>query len=147
MALIHTSTYEPAIAFKSKHFNTIYRTLFHKMDVVYNRQRLETADDDFMDIDFSRVGSKKLVIIIHGLEGSSNSKYVTALAQISNQQGFDVAAVNMRGCSGETNRKLYSYHSGKTDDLAEIINYIEQSETYDAYYIVGYRLGGNLCLK
>lgn len=147
MALIHTSTYEPAIAFKSKHFNTIYRTLFHKMEVVYNRQRMETDDDDFMDIDFSRVGSKKLVIIIHGLEGSSNSKYVTALAQISNQQGFDVAAVNMRGCSGETNRKLYSYHSGKTDDLAEIIDYIEQSEAYDAYHIVGYSLGGNLLLK
>ena len=51
MALIHTSTYEPAIAFKSKHFNTIYRTLFHKIDVVYNRQRMETADNDFMDID------------------------------------------------------------------------------------------------
>jgi len=147
MALIHTSTYEPAIAFKSKHFNTIYRTLFHKIEVGFNRERMETSDGDFMDIDFSTVGSNRVVIIIHGLEGSSTSKYVTALSQISKEEGFDVAAVNLRGCSGETNRLLPSYHSGKTNDLAEIIDYIETSKTYKDIYIVGYSLGGNLLLK
>ena len=84
MALINGTTYEPQVAFKSKHFNTIYRTLFHRLEVAYQRQRMETSDGDFMDIDFSRVGSNKLIIIIHGLEGSSDSKYVTALSQISN---------------------------------------------------------------
>lgn len=147
MALIHTSTYEPAIAFKSKHFNTIYRTLFHKIDVGFQRERMETSDGDFMDIDFSTVGSKTVVIIIHGLEGSSTSKYVTALSQISNEEGFDVAAVNLRGCSGETNRLLSSYHSGKTNDLAEIIDFIETNKTYENINIVGYSLGGNLLLK
>ncbi len=147
MALIHTSTYEPAIAFKSKHFNTIYRTLFHKIELGFQRERMETSDGDFMDIDFSTVGSDSVVIIIHGLEGSSTSKYVTALSQISNEEGIDVAAVNLRGCSGETNRLLPSYHSGKTNDLAEIIDYIETSKTYKDIYIVGYSLGGNLLLK
>ena len=147
MALIHTSTYEPAIAFKSKHFNTIYRTLFHKIDVSFQRERMETSDGDFMDIDFSMVESKSVVVIIHGLEGSSTSKYVTALSQTSNEEGFDVAAVNLRGCSGETNRLLSSYHSGKTNDLAEIVDYIENSKTYEHIYIVGYSLGGNLLLK
>jgi len=147
MALINGTTYEPQVAFKSKHFNTIYRTLFHRLEVAYQRQRMETSDGDFMDIDFSRVGSNKLVIIIHGLEGSSDSKYVTALARISNEHEYDAAAVNLRGCSGEKNRKLYSYHSGKTDDLNEIIAYMEQSESYDSFYIVGYSLGGNLLLK
>ena len=137
MALIHTSTYEPAIAFKSKHFNTIYRTLFHKIDVSFQRERMETRDGDFMDIDFSMVESKSVVVIIHGLEGSSTSKYVTALSQTSNEEGFDVAAVNLRGCSGETNRLLPSYHSGKTNDLAEIIDYIETSKAYEHIYIVG----------
>ena len=147
MALIHTSSYEPAAAFKSKHFNTIYRTLFHKIDMGFQRERMETSDGDFMDIDFSTVGSKSLVIIIHGLEGSSQSKYVTALSQISNEEGYDVAAVNLRGCSGETNRLLYSYHSGKTNDLAEILDYLEGKKDYDSYHIVGYSLGGNLLLK
>ena len=147
MALIHTSTYEPVIAFKSKHFNTIYRTLFHKIDVGFQRERMETSDGDFMDIDFSTVGSKNVVIVIHGLEGSSTSKYVTAMSQISNEEGFDAAAVNLRGCSGETNRLMSSYHSGKTNDLAEIIDYLETKKTYENIYIVGYSLGGNLLLK
>ena len=88
MALIHTSSYEPSVAFKSKHFNTIYRTLFHKIDMGFQRERMETSDGDFMDIDFSRVGSKRVVVIIHGLEGSSQSKYVTALGRISNEEGY-----------------------------------------------------------
>ncbi len=147
MALIKASSYEPTLAFKSKHFNTIYRTLFHKINVVFERKRMETSDGDFMDIDFSKTGSSKLIIIIHGLEGSSSSKYVTAMSHISNERGYDVAAVNLRGCSGETNRNLYSYHSGKTDDLAEIINYLDHATHYDSYHIVGYSLGGNLLLK
>ena len=147
MALVHASSYSPGIAFKSKHLNTIYRTLFHKIDINYVRERMETSDGDFMDLDFSKVGSKKLVIIIHGLEGSSDSKYVTALAQISNEYGFDAVAVNLRGCSGETNRLLSSYHSGKTDDLAEILTYLEKNQVYDSYHVVGYSLGGNLLLK
>jgi predicted alpha/beta-fold hydrolase len=147
MAVIAESTYNPETLFKSSHFNTVYRTLFHKIEAVYSRQRMETTDGDFMDLDFSRIGSNKLLLIIHGLEGSSRSKYVLALSQIANEQGFDVAAINLRGCGGESNRKLYSYHSGKTEDLAEIINYIEQTESYASYHAVGYSLGGNLLLK
>ena len=147
MAVIDVSTYSPGVAFKSKHFNTIYRTLFHKIEVNFERKRMETSDGDFMDIDFSKTGSSKLMVIIHGLEGSSSSKYVTALSHISNKQGYDVAAINLRGCSGETNRNLYSYHSGKTDDLAEILSFLDHSEDYASYSVVGYSLGGNLLLK
>ena len=147
MAVIDVSTYEPSRAFRSKHLNTIYRTLFHRINVNFERKRMETSDGDFMDIDFSRTGSSKLMVIIHGLEGSSSSKYVTALSHISNNQGYDVAAVNLRGCSGETNRNLYSYHSGKTDDLAEILTFLDHSESYESYCLVGYSLGGNLLLK
>jgi predicted alpha/beta-fold hydrolase len=147
MAVLAESTYKPETLFKSSHFNTVYRTLFQKIEVMYDRQRMETLDGDFMDIDFSNVGSKKLVVVIHGLEGSSDSKYVTALTKVSNESGFDVAAVNLRGCSGEPNLHLYSYHSGKTEDLAEIINYFEETCDYSSYYIVGYSLGGNLLMK
>ena len=147
MALIAKSTYKPAPIFKSKHFNTIYRTLFQSIQVKYHRQRIETSDGDFMDIDFSRVGSKKLVIIIHGLEGSADSKYVTALAKVSNESGFDVAAVNLRGCSGAPNLHLSSYHSGKTEDLAEIISFLEATFDYTSFHVVGYSLGGNLLMK
>ncbi|MEL4455004.1 YheT family hydrolase [Lutimonas vermicola] len=147
MALVDASSYSPGFAFQSRHLNTIYRTLFHRIEVSYQRERMETSDGDFMDLDFLKAGSKKLVIIIHGLEGSSDSKYVTAMARISNEYGFDAVAVNLRGCSGETNRLLSSYHSGKTDDLAEILGYLEKNHLYESFHIVGYSLGGNLLLK
>ena len=89
MALISQSTYNPHLLFKSKHLNTIYRTLFHKIEVGFQRERMETSDGDFMDLDFSHVDSDRLVIIIHGLEGSSGSKYVTAMTQVANRAEFD----------------------------------------------------------
>jgi hypothetical protein len=115
--------------------------------VDYLRERMETSDGDFMDLDFSRIGSDKIVMILHGLEGSSSSKYVTAMTLVANQQGFDAVAINLRGCSGENNRKLYSYHSGKTEDLAEVLAFLEDKYPYKGYHIVGYSLGGNLLLK
>ena len=90
---------------------------------------------------------KKIVIIIHGLEGSSDSNYIKSLAKVLNQYPFDVVAINLRGCSGESNRKLYSYHSGKTDDLHTVINYVASHYSYDHIDLVGFSLGGNMILK
>jgi hypothetical protein len=142
-----TTTYNPQSIFKNKHFNTIYRTFFHQFSVSYSRERLETNDGDFLDLDFSNVGSHKIVVIIHGLEGSSNSKYVQSLSHVLNNSKFDTVAINLRGCSGEPNRLLSSYHSGKTDDLDAVLTYLENHFAYQEYYIVGYSLGGNMTLK
>ncbi len=141
------TSYNPQTIFKNKHFNTIYRTFFHQFDILYDRKRLETNDGDFLDLDFSKVNSNKIVLIIHGLEGSSNSKYVQSLSHILNRSKFDTVAINLRGCSGEPNRLLSSYHSGKTDDLDAVFNFLENHYSYDEYYIVGYSLGGNMTLK
>ena len=145
--ILENSSYQPNLPFKSGHFNTIYRTLFHKMEVSFERERMETSDQDFMDLDFTRTGSKKLVVILHGLEGSSQSTYMKALTLVLKEEAMDSVAVNFRGCSGEANRLLSSYHSGKTDDLAEVFNYLEKHHEYDEYFLVGYSLGGNLALK
>ena len=145
--ILEKSSYKPSLPFKSSHFNTIYRTLFHSIEVDHHRERMETADGDFMDLDFTRVGSKKLVVILHGLEGSSESTYMKALSLVVKEKGLDAVSVNFRGCSGEPNRLLSSYHSGKTADLAEVFDYLDKSHDYDTYYLVGYSLGGNMALK
>jgi len=147
MALLNNSTYDPKILFKSKHFNTIYRTLFHNFKINYQRKRMETKDGDFLDLDLSIINSNKIAIVIHGLEGSSNSNYVKSLTKVLNDNRFDVVSINLRGCSGEPNRLLSSYHSGKTDDLAEVISYIESQFDYEEFHMVGFSLGGNLILK
>ena len=145
MPLLATD-YTPPFLFKNRHFNTIYSSLFRRIEPVsFKRKRIETSDDDFLDIDFIENGSKKIVILCHGLEGSSDSKYIQATAKLLSKNGYSIAAMNYRFCSGEINRQLITYHSGKTDDLHAVINYVLPH--YDSVYLVGFSLGGNLILK
>lgn len=141
------SDYTPSLLFKNKHFNTVFRTFFTKQTVNYKRKRLELEDGDFIDLDFSSVNSDTIVIALHGLEGSSKSKYIIGITNYLNKQNIDVVAVNFRGCSGKPNRLLQTYHSGKTDDLHAIITYINAIFKYKQIVILGYSLGGNITLK
>ena len=147
MALITNNSYYPQFLFRNKHFNTAYRTLFHRLKINYKRKRLITWDNDFIDLDFASVNSDKVVILLHGLEGSSDSNYIKSSVAVLNDQNFDVVVLNLRGCSGEPNHLLKSYHSGKTDDLKEVISYLETENFYKEISIVGFSLGGNITLK
>jgi len=147
MALVENSSYNPKFYFKSKHFNTVYRTLFQNFNINYQRKRLELDDGDFLDLDFSIVNSNKIAIVIHGLEGSSDSNYVKSMTRVLNENNWDVVAINLRGCSGEPNRLLMSYHSGKTDDLKYVIHYLEKEYNYEIFGLIGFSLGGNVTLK
>ena len=145
MPLIETD-YKPPLFFKNRHVNTIYSSLFRKTKPLsFKRKRIETLDEDFLDIDLIENGSRKIVILCHGLEGSSDSKYIQATAKLLSLNGYSVAAMNYRFCSGEINRQLVTYHSGKTDDLHNVINFVLPN--YDSVYLVGFSLGGNLILK
>lgn len=147
MSIIKNNNIKPNFFFKNKHINTIYRHFAYKQNIVYKRERINTHDDDFIDLDISSIKSKKLIIAIHGLEGSSHSNYIQSLVHKANSCKYDVIAINLRGCSGEPNKKLSSYHSGRTEDLWDIIQHINRQYLYEELSIVGYSLGGNLTLK
>ncbi len=142
-----TSDFSPTIPFRNGYFNTMYRALFMKNTHEYQRKRITTWDHDFMDLDFSFVGSKTLVLLIHGLEGSSKSTYMISTSKHLNKIGLDTICLNLRGCSGEDNLLLGSYHSGKTEDVDFIINHLLKNYTYENIIIIGFSLGGNLTLK
>ena len=144
---VFTSDFSPTLPFKNGHFNTMYRPLFMKDKVSYQRKRITTWDNDFFDLDFSVIGSKTLVLLIHGLEGSSESKYMTSSSIHFNNKGLDVVCFNLRGCSGEDNLLLSTYHSGKTEDVDFVVNHLLDSYNYENIVIVGFSLGGNLTLK
>lgn len=144
---ILTSDFNPSLPFKNGHFNTVYRPLFVKETCNYKRKRITTWDDDFIDLDFSKVNSNTLAILIHGLEGSAESKYMISTTNELNQKKIDTVSVNLRGCSGEDNLLLGTYHSGKTEDVAFIVNHILTSYNYENIIIIGFSLGGNLTLK
>ncbi|TMM31330.1 alpha/beta fold hydrolase [Polaribacter aestuariivivens] len=144
---ILNSDFSPTLPFKNGHFNTMYRPLFMKDTCDYKRQRITTWDADFIDLDFSLVGSKTLAVLIHGLEGSSESKYMASNSNYLNSKGIDTVCFNLRGCSGEDNLLLATYHSGKTEDVKFVIEFLLKNYNYENIVLVGFSLGGNLTLK
>jgi len=141
------SNYEPLFLFKNRHLITSYKTFFTNQAISYKRERIYTDDNDFLDLDFSLMNSNSLVILCHGLEGSSKSKYIISACTYLNSQNFDCLAVNFRGCSGTYNNNIYSYHSGKTDDLNTIIKHVLDNYNYKNIVLLGYSMGGNIVLK
>lgn len=139
--------YRRPIAFFSAHLETIYPALMRRVvSVRFERERISTSDNDFLDLDWLRRGHKQLVIISHGLEGNSRRAYITGMARALGDGGFDVIAWNFRGCSEEMNHQLRFYHSGATDDLQVVINHAI-TKGYRDISLVGFSLGGNLTLK
>jgi predicted alpha/beta-fold hydrolase len=142
-----TSDFSPTLPFKNGHFNTVYRPLFMKDTCSYTRKRVTTWDNDFIDLDFSLVGSKTLVMMIHGLEGSSDSRYIASNSKHLNSKGLDTVCFNLRGCSGDDNLLLGTYHSGKTEDVDFIVKHLIENYEYENLILIGFSLGGNLTLK
>lgn len=137
-----------AFPFHSGHAHTLFPPLLRPTPRVrYQRQRLETSDGDFVDLDWSVGGHDRLVIILHGLEGHSRRNYVLGMARAARVRGFDVLAMNFRGCSGEPNRNLGMYHSGWTRDLHETLLMVREMGAYQSVGLVGFSLGGNIVLK
>ena len=146
---MNATDYRPPFGFRSAHLQTIYPTLFRRVPPVTDlRERIETADGDFIDLDWARSNnSQRLVVITHGLEGHSQSVYCQGMARALQAAGWDVLAWNFRGCSGEPNRVLRSYHSGATSELQIVLDHIFATTAYAAVSLVGFSLGGNLTLK
>ncbi|HEY3405257.1 MAG TPA: alpha/beta fold hydrolase [Ohtaekwangia sp.] len=140
-------SYTPPYFLFNAHFETIYPSLLRRVYAQpYVRERIATPDDDFLDLDWLKKGSEKLIIISHGLEGNSRRPYVVGMAKAGYDNGFDILAWNFRGCSEEMNRQLRFYHSGATDDLDVVVQHALKSG-YKKIYLVGFSLGGNLTLK
>ena len=148
MPIIACSSYRPPPLMAGGHLQTILPTLLRRVDGIrYRRERIGTPDGDFIDLDWSRCGRRHLVLLCHGLEGSSDAAYVRGMARAFNQAGWDAVAYNYRGCSGEINRRLRAYHSGATDDLRWVHRHIGVGRDYRSLGLVGFSLGGNLVLK
>lgn len=141
--------YRPPFPFQSAHLQTIYPTLLRKPPLVTTRrERIDTPDGDFLDLDWSEaLRGKCLAILTHGLEGSSRGNYCQGMAAALQRAGWDVLTWNFRGCSGEPNRQLRSYHSGATDELQIVLDHVFETTACESIALIGFSLGGNLMLK
>jgi predicted alpha/beta-fold hydrolase len=147
MPIIKTSSYQPPFLYWNRHVNTIVHALLRIPKIGYDRERLATKDGDFVDLDFSKVGSNTVVLIIHGLEGNSKSGYVKGMIKACNAKGWDGVVLNFRGCSGEENKSFGSYHSGQTEDVDLVVEHLKSAHNYDGILLVSYSLGAKVMLK
>lgn len=145
------SHYKAPLFFRNYHVNTVYASAVRRVTYFFDqRERLELPDGDFLDIDFSfgkKGRPKKVQIILHGLEGSAERPYVKGMGRHFTENGWDVAAINFRGCSGEPNRLYRSYNAGASEDLEQVVLYLLQKYSYEIVALTGFSLGGNLMLK
>jgi predicted alpha/beta-fold hydrolase len=111
------------------------------------RERLITPDHDFIDLDWCGEGNQPLVILLHGLTGSSGSGYIKGLQRVLLAQGFRSVVLNFRGCSGEYNHSARCYHSGETGDIHFLYQTLRQREPDTPFAAAGFSLGGNVLLK
>ncbi len=134
----------------NSHCQTIWPLLARKkLTIPWQRQRLELPDGDFLDLDWrgQQAGTNPVVLVLHGLEGSSHSHYARAMGQALPRHNFRVVVMNFRGCSGSHNRLTRSYHSGETGDIAYVVNNIKQTNPGAPLFVIGFSLGGNVLLK
>ncbi len=137
--------YRPAWWCRGAHCQTLWPFLFRRAPrVPLKRERLELPDGDFLDLDWTDNDSGPIVVILHGLEGSSKSQYARGILAAVQARGWRGVLMHFRGCSGEPNRLARGYHSGETGDLAFVL---ERLRGQAPLAVVGYSLGGNVLLK
>ncbi|WP_417876848.1 YheT family hydrolase [Winogradskyella sediminis] len=144
------STYKPPFWAKKSFVSTVFSGLARSVKgVEQTRERITLPDTDFLDLDWSYAQQKsnKVIILLHGLEGSAQRPYITGTAKLFNDHNIDACAVNFRGCSGEPNLLFRSYHSGATEDLEVVVQHVLSKGQYDEIYIKGISLGANMVLK
>jgi predicted alpha/beta-fold hydrolase len=132
------------------HLQTIYaRMLARRYTVRYRRERWETPDGDFIDLDWLDAPSKeaRLLVLFHGLEGYSGSHYALSLMSAVGKRDWLGVVPHFRGCSGEANRLARSYHSGDSREIDWVLRRLKKEFPSNEIYVVGISLGGNMLLK
>lgn len=122
------------------HLQTLLPALAPAPLVAWRRERWTTPDGDFIELDWSG-SSGPLLVLFHGLEGSSSSHYARSVATQAVARGWRCVVPHFRGCSGEPNLKARAYHSGDSEELDWILRRLEPD------FAVGVSLGGNVLLK
>ena len=145
-ALQIRSTYRAPWWLPGGHAQTLVAALLPPPRQALVRERWETPDGDFVDVDFAgpeRAG--RTLVLFHGLEGGSDSHYARALAASAAARGWRMALPHFRGCSGEPNRLPRAYHSGDSEELHWML--VRLHAAHGTLHAVGVSLGGNVLLK
>ena len=150
----------------------LYARRSHGPRPEYRRERLLTPDQDFVDVDWlldavraepvlrqaqddrnsspstssGRTEQQPLLVLFHGLEGSSRSHYAEAFADFASEHGMAFAVPHFRGCSGELNLAPRAYHSGDHEEIGWMLQQLRARHA-GPIVVAGVSLGGNALLR
>jgi predicted alpha/beta-fold hydrolase len=143
------NAYRPPRWLPGGHLQTIFPYFFRRVPLPeYRRERIETADGDFIDLDWiDGPAGRPLVVLFHGLEGSSGSHYARAMMQAVRARGWRGVVPHWRGCSGEPNLLPRAYHSGDHAEAGWILERIADRARPAAMFAAGVSLGGSALLN
>ncbi len=147
LARLASHPFRPPWWLKNGHLQTVFAPCFRRSSNTATRKvTWNTPDNDFLNLHFcDGVPEKPTVLMLHGLEGDAQSKYLLGMNALFQAVGWTAVSMEFRGCGGEMNRAPRLYHSGETTDLAFAAARL--SDDPGPVYAVGFSLGGNVLAK
>jgi len=146
--MITHSQFKPAWWLPGTHAQTLWPSLIRRpVEVELTTERLTLPDGDFIDLAWTKGNPDKIVIVLHGLEGSIDSSYAKGMLAAIIKKSWRGVFMHFRGCSGEHNLKDRSYHSGETGDIRFLVETLRKRHPETTLSALGFSLGGNALLK
>lgn len=146
--------FRPAAGLSNSHAQSVAGLAVRsKQGVYFYRERIDTPDGDFLDLDIAGVVGKPLpetapvILLLHGLEGNARRHYALEMYRQLAERGVRSVGMNFRSCSGELNRTERLYHAGATDDVAVVHDWLDRRFPGAPKGMIGVSLGANMLLK
>ena len=149
MELLGQHPFRPPWWLANNHVQTVWANRFRRLSLPPLRlERWDTPDGDFLRLHFQDGDSgKPLLLLLHGLEGSVDSRYIKGFYYQFQEDDWTVVTMEHRSCGGEMNRQKKMYHSGATEDLAFVVARLAETRPDTRVYVAGFSLGGNMTGK
>lgn len=146
--MISQSSYYAPWWLRNRHLQTIWANKVRRpVKISTEHKRLTTPDNDFLDLAMTEDEGGMPVLVLHGLQGSIESRYASGLLKSLSSAGHTAVLMHFRGCSGTLNTQPRLYHSGETGDVMLVTEYLKQRYPGRQIAAAGFSLGGNVLLK
>ena len=149
--MITQSAYRPAWWLPGPHLMTMVPALLRRLPPLETRrERFTLPDGDFVDLEWGpepETADAPLLLLLHGLEGSIDSRYIRGMLLMAARRGWRGVLMHFRGCSGAPNLRARAYHSGETGDLGVVATSLAARFPHVSRFAVGFSLGANVLLK
>jgi uncharacterized protein len=144
--------FEPFFLLSGPHHQTILSSfIYYFSDPLSEKRIIDLSDGDKLSVEISTPKGWKsnalTVVLVHGLCGSHRSPYLVRMVKRLEPLGIRVVRVNLRGCGSGKGLAKHMYHSGRSEDVFEVIKQLKVETPDSSFILIGFSLGGNLVLK